>query len=109
MDGAAVKNGTPGFQTPPRILIPKLVKSRDGWKQKANARKRKLKAAKVRVRDLEASRDSWRERALAAEKASRDLQGEQAKKADVVVADVVARAEAQQLGGDLKKTSSTSS
>jgi len=44
------------FQTPPRILIPKLVASRDGWKSKAGARKKALKAAQIRIRDLEASR-----------------------------------------------------
>ena len=54
---------TPTFQTPPRILIPKLVKSRDAWKAKATARKAQRKALEIRVRDLEASRDRHRQRA----------------------------------------------
>jgi len=51
------------FQTPPRILIPKLVKSRDAWKAKATARKAQRKALEIRVRDLEASRELHRLRA----------------------------------------------
>jgi hypothetical protein len=65
MDGAT--STTPTFRTPTRILIPKLVKSRDGWKAKANERKKRLKAARIRNRDLAASRKVWRERAEAAE------------------------------------------
>jgi chromosome segregation ATPase len=51
------------FQTPPRILIPKLVRSRDAWKAKAAQRKTQRKALEIRVRDLEASRDLHRQRA----------------------------------------------
>ena len=51
------------FKTPPRILIPKLVRSRDAWKAKANARKDQRKTLEIRVRDLEASRELHRLRA----------------------------------------------
>ncbi len=51
------------FQTPARILIPKLVRSRDGWKAKATQRKRQGKALRIRVRDLTASRLRHRQRA----------------------------------------------
>ena len=51
------------FKTPPRILIPKLVRSRDAWKAKANARKAQRKTLEIRVRDLEASRELHRQRA----------------------------------------------
>ncbi len=47
----------PVFRTPPRILIPKSVRSRDAWKAKATSRKAQRKALEVRVRDLEASRN----------------------------------------------------
>ncbi len=53
----------PAFRTPPRILIPKLVRSRDAWKAKATNRKAQRKALEIRVRDLEASRDLHRRRA----------------------------------------------
>lgn len=53
----------PNFLTPPRILIPKLIRSRDAWKAKATARKAQRKSLQVRVRDLEASRDRHRHRA----------------------------------------------
>lgn len=49
------------FHTPPRILIPKLVRSRDAWKAKATERKRQRKALEIRVRDLETSRDRHRQ------------------------------------------------
>lgn len=51
------------FQTPARILIPKLVKSRDSWKDKATKRKAQRKVLEVRVRDLEVSRAHHRQRA----------------------------------------------
>lgn len=51
------------FQTPPRILIPKLVHSRDTWKHKATRRKAQNKALQIRVRDLTASRLRHRQRA----------------------------------------------
>jgi chromosome segregation ATPase len=51
------------FQTPPRILIPKLVRSRDAWKDKATRRKAQNKALQIRVRDLTASRLRHRQRA----------------------------------------------
>jgi chromosome segregation ATPase len=70
MDGAT----TTTFHTPPRILIPKLVKSRDGWKTKAHQRKKRLKAARIRIRDLENSRDNWKKRAGDAESQVRELQ-----------------------------------
>ena len=54
---------TSPFRTPPRILIPKLVRSRDAWKAKATARKAQRKTLEIRVRDLEASRDRHRQRA----------------------------------------------
>ncbi len=54
---------TSPFRTPPRILIPKLVRSRDAWKAKATARKAQRKTLEIRVRDLEASRELYRQRA----------------------------------------------
>jgi chromosome segregation ATPase len=72
MDGATGSAQT--FLTPPRILIPKLVLSRDGWKDKANQRKKKLKAARIRIRDLEASRDHWKQKTTDAQKRIAELE-----------------------------------
>ena len=63
-----------GFRSPPRILIPKLAESRDKWKEKAGQRKRQLKAAQIRTRDLTTSRTLWKERAVAAQAQVQDLQ-----------------------------------
>ena len=54
---------TLAFQTPPRILIPKLLRSRDAWKVKATQCKAERKALQIRVRDLAASRARHRQRA----------------------------------------------
>jgi chromosome segregation ATPase len=51
------------FRTPVRILLPKLLQSRDAWKAKSDRRKQQLKAAQIKIRDLSASRDLWRHRA----------------------------------------------
>jgi len=101
MDGAIVNrvNGTT-FRTPARILIPKLVVSRDGWKRKAGERKRRLKAARIRNRDLQASRDRWRERALEAESQAAAMRSQLEQAQQECAA---ARAEADQLRDEKKK------
>jgi hypothetical protein len=64
MDGAATMSEIrEKYRTPTRILLPKLLKSRNDWKAKSDARKVKLKAAQVKIRDLTASREFWRQRA----------------------------------------------
>jgi hypothetical protein len=98
MDGATLDR--PTFQTPARILIPKLVASREGWKCKAAERKRRLKAAQIRIRDLEASRGRWHERARATERDACELR-QQLEMAHQTVA--AANAEADRLRDDLEK------
>lgn len=51
------------FRTPPRILIPKLLRSRDAWKIKATKRKAERNTLQIRVRELTASRARQRVRA----------------------------------------------
>lgn len=64
MDGAATMSQIrEKYRTPTRILLPKLLKGRDDWKAKSDARKVKLKAAQIKIRDLTASRELWRQRA----------------------------------------------
>jgi chromosome segregation ATPase len=98
MDGATLDRST--FQTPARILIPKLVASRAGWKGKAGDRKRRLKAARIRIRDLEASRQRWHDRA---DDAERKADGVCQQLAQAQQALVAAQAEADQLRDELKK------
>ena len=61
------------FRTPLRILLPKILESRDDWKAKSDARKAHLKAAKVTVRDLRVSREYWRRRTAQVEAATVEL------------------------------------
>ncbi len=62
MDGSATMSEIrESFRTPVRILLPKLLKSRNGWKAKSDRRKAELKAAKIKIRDCSASRDRWRQ------------------------------------------------
>lgn len=68
--GDATRDDSPAsFTSPARVLIPKLVESRDNWKAKASQRKRDLKKAEIRNRDLNLSRTRWKERAEQAEQA----------------------------------------
>ena len=75
MDGAATMSDIRHtFRTPVRILLPKLLKSRDDWKAKSHQRKAALKAATVKIRDLLASRNMWRQRAERLQEENRQLQ-----------------------------------
>lgn len=97
MDGAT--STASAFQTPTRILIPKLVKSRAGWKVKAAERKRRLKAARIRNRDLEASRKVWRQRAETAEEQVAEFQQDASSQQELAAL----RAENERLREELKK------
>ena len=57
------------FKSPVSRLAKLFKKSRDTWKAKALEKQRRLRAAQVKVRDLEQSREQWKKRALEAEKA----------------------------------------
>ena len=67
MDDPITEDSPATFRSPPRILIPKLVESRDKWKAKANQRNRALKKVQISNRDVSLSRDRWKERAQDAE------------------------------------------
>ena len=58
----STKNEPIKFRSPPRIIIPALVESRDKWKEKAQRRNDKLKDAQIHIRDLAQSRKSWKQR-----------------------------------------------
>ena len=51
------------FSAPIHVWVPKLLKSRDDWKQKALHRRQHVKLAKLTIRDLTRSRDTWRDQA----------------------------------------------
>jgi hypothetical protein len=53
------------FKSPTHKLISFFQRSRDKWKARAGCYFSRIRAFEVRVRDLEASRDYWRERCLA--------------------------------------------
>jgi len=61
------------FRTPMRILVPKILKSRDAWKAKSDRRKTQLKSAQIKIRDLTLSREHWRQTAEAAQEEAREL------------------------------------
>jgi chromosome segregation ATPase len=75
MDGSATMSEIrENFRTPLRILLPKLLKSRNDWKAKSDGRKAQLKAAKIKIRDCSASRDRWRQRTEQLQEENRQLQ-----------------------------------
>jgi chromosome segregation ATPase len=82
MDGnATMAEIREAFRTPVRILLPKLLKSRNGWKAKSDRRKAELKAAKIKIRDCSASRDRWRQQTELLQEESRQLR-ERAERAE---------------------------
>jgi len=75
MDGAATMTEIrQTFRTPLRILVPKILKSRDDWKAKSDRRKVKLKSAQIKIRDVTLSRERWRRLAESAQEQVRSLQ-----------------------------------
>jgi rhodanese-related sulfurtransferase len=62
------------FKSPVARLARLFQTSRDAWKAKALDKQRRLRAAQVKIRDLEASRAQWKARALAAEAGRRDAE-----------------------------------
>jgi chromosome segregation ATPase len=98
MDGTAGSSHT--FLTPPRILVPKLVDSRDGWKVKATQRKKKLKAAHIRIRDLNMSREGWKQKTNDAENRIAELERQLAQAQQDAA---TSRDENEQLRDELKK------
>jgi hypothetical protein len=103
MDRSTVTETIKSFRTPTRILLPKLLVSRDGWKAKAAERKGKLKAAQIKNRDLEASRQLWKERSADAERRGTELR-EQVRLLQQQFAD--AQSEIARLRDEAKKKSS---
>jgi len=67
------------YQSPLRKLVRFFERSRDGWKAKCQAAKKRLKRFKHRVRFLHQSRERWRERAKELEVEVVRLQKEQAR------------------------------
>jgi hypothetical protein len=77
MDGAATMSEIVNeFRTPVRILLPKILKSRDNWKEKCQRRRVQNKALQIKVRDLSASRDTWRQKFEELQGKYDQLQGE---------------------------------
>ena len=58
------------FKSPVARLARVFRDSRDNWKAKALDKQQRLRAAQVKIRDLEHSRAKWKARALAAEEAA---------------------------------------
>jgi hypothetical protein len=64
------------FKSPTSRLARLFRAGRDNWKEKALERQKKLRALEIKVRDLSASREYWKHRAIAAEKEASQEKGE---------------------------------
>jgi hypothetical protein len=53
-----------------------LILSREKWKTRVAAKRREIRALRVKVRDLQVSRDLWKRRALAVTPATADADAE---------------------------------
>lgn len=63
-------------RTPVRILLPKILKSRDDWKRKCQQRRDQNKTLQIKVRDLTASREAWRTKCEKRQSEQEQLQAE---------------------------------
>ncbi len=70
------EKGLDRFRSPVRVLASFFEKSRDQWKQKCMDAKTELKRFKVRVHDVSKSRDAWREKAEARQRELESLQSQ---------------------------------
>ena len=100
MESPTATTPASNFRTPPRILIPKLARSRDQWKAKATARKIQYRKEEIHSRDLEHSRQCWKDRAVDAEQKLQELQ-QQLQRTEADLAE--ARCQLAQLQDDSKK------
>ena len=64
------------FKSPTSRLARLFRAGRDNWKEKALEKQKKLRALEIKVRDLSASREYWKNRAMAAEKGVSQENGE---------------------------------
>lgn len=64
------------FKSPTSRLARLFRAGRDNWKEKALEKQKKLRALEIKVRDLSASREYWKNRAIAAEKGPSQENGE---------------------------------
>ena len=53
-----------------------FLSSRNSWKQRALQKQKKLRAAQIKIRDLEKSRKYWKERAKEAELKQKETEQE---------------------------------
>jgi hypothetical protein len=53
------------FKSTPARVVLMLTRSREKWKERVAAKQREIRRLRVKVRDLEVSRASWKQRALA--------------------------------------------
>jgi hypothetical protein len=55
------------FKSPTSRLARLFRAGRDNWKERALEKQKKLRSSEIKVRDLLASREYWKKRAIAAE------------------------------------------
>ena len=96
----SVESAQPTYRSPQRCLLLSFRKSRQRWKTKAQERNRALKVLKVRVSDLERSRQNHAEQAQQARTAL--AQAEQ-KIAELQAELAQARAETAEMAAALEK------
>lgn len=57
--------GLAEFKSTPARVVSMLTRSREKWKGRVAAKQREIRRLRVKVRDLEVSREYWKRRALA--------------------------------------------
>jgi len=64
------------FKSSESRLVRLFHKGREQWRKRATEKQKKMRGMKIRIRDLSASRDLWKTKALEAQREQEKLQQE---------------------------------
>ncbi|MBO1048834.1 MAG: hypothetical protein HEQ10_22000 [Dolichospermum sp. DEX182a] len=65
-----------GFKSSESRLVRLFQKGREQWRKRAAEKQRKMRGMEIKIRDLSASRDLWKSKALSAQQQKEQLEQE---------------------------------
>jgi hypothetical protein len=65
-----------GFKSSESRLVRLFQKGREQWRKRATEKQKKMRVIEIKIRDLSASRDLWKSKALSAQQQKEQLEQE---------------------------------
>jgi chromosome segregation ATPase len=65
-----------GFKSSESRLVRLFQKGREQWRKRATEKQKKMRGMEIKIRDLSASRDLWKSKALSAQQQKEQLEQE---------------------------------